>query len=109
MSSKKTQFKPGRSGNPAGRPPGALNKISKPIKERIGDFLNDNFDDVVDAFAKLPPRDKVKLFVDLLPFIVPKQTQLDADMSLNFETMPEPVLDAIVDKLYSKQKKNKDE
>ena len=103
MSSKKTQFKPGRSGNPAGRPPGALNKISKPIKERIGDFLNDNFDDVVDAFAKLPPRDKVKLFVDLLPFIVPKQTQLDADMSLNFQQFTAEQLESIANHLLNKE------
>ena len=103
MSSKKTQFKPGRSGNPAGRPPGALNKISKPIKERIGDFLNDNFDDVVDAFAKLPPRDKVKLFVDLLPFIVPKQTQLDADMSLNFQQFTPEQLESIANHLLNKE------
>ncbi len=57
-------FEKGESGNPAGRPKGALNKKTKELRQMISDFLLENFEEVQKTFKELPPKGKVKLYCD---------------------------------------------
>jgi uncharacterized protein DUF5681 len=61
-------FEQGESGNPAGRPKGSQNKATKELREKICQFLLDNFARVQEEFNNLEGKDKVKFYCDLLPF-----------------------------------------
>ncbi len=65
-------FKQGKSGNPQGKPKGAKNKTGLQLRETITDFLNDNFTKIVKDFNTLKPKDRVKLYCDLLQYGLPK-------------------------------------
>jgi hypothetical protein len=71
----------GQTNNPAGKPVGHLNKLSKELRLQINDFLKDNFPKVVEEFEKLEGKDKVRLYVDLLPYSLPRlqSTELSID------------------------------
>ena len=99
-------FIKGKSGNPAGRPPKALNKISRPLKMRISDFLDLHFNDIELLWPKLPPKEKARLFTDLLPYVVPRMSNIDLDM--NFDKLSEEDLDKIVEKLLNNDRNEKD-
>lgn len=87
-------FKKGESGNPAGKPQGTRNKTTRQMRDLISGFLADNFEDVVEAFEELKPREKVKAYVDLLQYAIPKMqsTQLKSD----FEAMTDEELEELV-------------
>lgn len=70
----------GKTNNPAGRPPGTPNKVTGELREMINDFLNDNIDKVKTDFLKLQPRDRVKLFIDLLQYSIPKFQSIHANI-----------------------------
>lgn len=72
------KFKPGESGNPDGRPPGSVNKVAKPIKERLSDFLNEKILELPDIWIKLTPRDRAGFIKDLVPYYVPKLQNIEA-------------------------------
>jgi hypothetical protein len=93
-------FKPGQSGNIKGRPPKAINKVARPLKMRISEFLDQRFNELPGIWSKLPPKEKARLFVDLLPFIMPKMTNVDLDM--NFSQLSEQDLDMIIAKMMTK-------
>jgi len=87
--------------NRRGRPPKALNRISRPLKARISEFLDERFDEMPAIWSKLPPRERVRLFIDLLPFCIAKMTNVDLDM--NFTQLSDVDLDRIIDNLLNKQ------
>ncbi len=63
--------------NRNGRPRGAKNKIPYDLREKINDFLNDNFETIKKDFEKLNERDKVKFYIDLLNYSLPKFQNID--------------------------------
>lgn len=66
--------------NRAGRPQGTKNKVSQEIRERISDFLENNFDDIQSDIQQLEPRDRIKFFIDLLSFGLPKLKNIEMDV-----------------------------
>ena len=58
--------------DPNGRPKGALNKSGKELRELISNFLVENFEEVQSSFANLEPKEKIKVYCDLLVFAVPR-------------------------------------
>ena len=98
-------FVKGQSGNPAGRPQKAINKISRPLKMRISDFLETHFSDIETLWLKLPPKEKARLFTDLLPYVVPRMSNIDLDM--NFDKLSEEDLNRIVDRLLNANRDEK--
>jgi len=90
-------FKFGVSGNPDGRPKGSTNKTSLQLRETINNFLETNFEKVVEDFAKLKPNERVKFYTDLLNYGLPKlqAVQIEND----FDSLTDDELDHIINKL----------
>ena len=56
-----------------GRKKGTPNAVSKDLRSRISAFLSDNFDEAVQSWRDLSdPRDKLRLYIDLASFGIPK-------------------------------------
>ena len=78
-------FEKGTSGNPAGRPQGTQNKISQEIREKINDFLENNFDTIQADLHSLEAKDRVKFYIDLLSFGLPKLKNVEMGVKTNQE------------------------
>ena len=98
-------FKPGQSGNPAGRRKGSKNKISEKLRKKISDFLLKKFKDVETDFDSMKPALKTKLFVELLPFVIPKHQTNESNISI--ENLNEAELDKVITSLVEKNEANK--
>lgn len=88
------KFIKGQTGNPTGRPKGAKNKVSKGLREAMTDFLNSEFVKLEKDFPLLSPRDRMKFFTDLLPYVMPRlQT---TSLAIDFEKMTDEQLSEII-------------
>ena len=76
------KFKEGQSGNPEGRPKGSQNKLGKDLRERVVNFLSDEFTTVQNDFKTLKPRDRVRLYCDLLQYGLPKLQSVTLEAQL---------------------------
>ena len=99
-------FKKGQSGNPSGRKPGVSNKITKELRERIKDFLEGQWDKIERDFNTLEPKDRVAHFERLLQFILPRMASMDLDANIDLTTLSEASLDALVEKILTKNRSN---
>jgi hypothetical protein len=98
-----SRFKPGQSGNPAGRKKGVKNKIALPLKEQLVDFLNDKIQELPLIWDKLSPRDRATMLKDLYPYFLPKMESVSFDFNLSRLT------DDQVSELISRTFKTKDD
>lgn len=63
----------GRTGNPNGRPVGAVNKSTALAREAIARFIDGNMDRVLQWIEEIEdPKDRVKCVNDLLEYHIPK-------------------------------------
>jgi len=78
------RWRPGQSGNPAGRPIGTRNKFSEKFVHDISDAWQRYGDDILDRVAK----DEPAKFLDVCARLVPKDVQvsLSARMPGNLES-----------------------
>lgn len=97
----KGRYKPGQSGNPQGRPKGAINKLARPSKEILSEFLNTALEELPTIWAKLKPREKAQLLRDLLPFELAKMQSVSVSGEVSFKEMPEEQLDTLAIKIYN--------
>ena len=67
--------------NKNGRPKGIANKVTTEVKELIQQLAADLYQSI--DINELRPTDKAKLFIGLLPYITPKQAQIEASVSSN--------------------------
>lgn len=72
-----------KTNNPNGRPKGKPNRITSDLRAMIKDFLTENYQKVTDDFQKLDPKDRVKVFVDLLQYAIPKYQSVEMDQTVN--------------------------
>jgi hypothetical protein len=76
-----TGFKGIRNVN--GRPKGAVNKTTAETKELIQKIVSNELDKITDLLEKLEPKERIDAVIRLLPYIVPKQSEVSI-------TEPEP-------------------
>jgi hypothetical protein len=80
MTSNKGQFKAGHA-KAGGRTKGSKNKATAKIKERVQSFIDDNFDSMQEDLKQLEPLERVKVYLKLMEFVLPKQKALDIEHS----------------------------
>jgi hypothetical protein len=95
-----SKFKPGKSGHPQGRPKGATNKIARPLKEQLSDFLKEKIKELPEIWNKLNARDKASFIKDLLPYYLAKLQTIQ--VGIEFEQMSDDQLNYIIDILLKK-------
>ena len=91
-------FTKGESGNPEGRPVGSQNKRKKQLREMIENFLVNNFEAVVEGINTMSSKDKIKFYVELLPYGLGKVRAESSDVSLDRLT------DQEIDEIFGKLK-----
>lgn len=67
-----------------GRQKGTKNKVANPLREKIAKFLEDNWEEAEEAWKSInEPKDKVKLYIDLAAYVMPKlqSVQLEAEVN----------------------------
>lgn len=87
-------FSKGQSGNPEGRPPGIKNRINQEIRQRINDFLDENFDTIKEDLKELEPRERVRFYIELLQFGLPKLKAIE--LSNDPDAISEDDLDIVL-------------
>jgi hypothetical protein len=68
-----SRFKPGQSGNPAGRPKGSRNKVSEKLLEALATDFDAHGKDVIEKVRADRPADYLKIVASL----VPKQMEIE--------------------------------
>jgi hypothetical protein len=100
-------FEKGQSGNPSGRRPGAPNKVTTKLRETISAFLDDQFDIIKEDFKELKAPDRVRLYIELLQYGVPKLQSVQ--LETEFDRLSDEQLQEIVDELTNRIKANSNE
>ena len=87
--------------NRNGRRKGAVNKLSKDMRQTITDFLQNNWPEIEKEFCKLKGRDKVNFYRDLLQYSIPKMQAVA--VALEFEKLTDEQLEILCNTLISKE------
>jgi hypothetical protein len=81
----------------SGKPKGAKNKIGLQLRETIAEFLSDNFSKVEADFHSLKPKERVRLYCDLLQYGLPKLQAVS--LEFDFEKLTDEQLDEVIERL----------
>lgn len=77
MKYKDMAYKPGQSGNPAGRKPGSPNHTTAELRMYIHQFIMNNREAMQFDFNELEPKERLAFIEKLLKYILPRQTEPD--------------------------------
>ena len=73
-----------------GRKAETPNKVKKDLRTRISMFLEDNFDEAINTWKCIKePKEKVKLYVDLMKFGIPTLQAVSLDATITQENSVE--------------------
>lgn len=76
-----TNFKGVRNVN--GRPKGAMNKTTANTKAIIQKVVTQELAGLTELMAGLKPKERAEILVKLLPFVIPKQTEISIDAPMH--------------------------
>lgn len=75
--------------NPKGRPKGTPNKTTAELKELIKTFVENEIEEAENLLIELTPKERLDILCKLLPYVLPKQTELISDsdrtVTINFK------------------------
>ena len=67
-----------------GRVAGTPNKVKYDLRQKIKDFADENFDAVIDVWRSIEdPKDKLKAYIDLCTYALPKLQAVQLDANIN--------------------------
>ena len=70
-------FEKGRK-KTGGRKKGATNKTTRSLKEKINDLVEDLYLDVLKDIKNLDEKERLQIFIKLLPYVIPKAERPEA-------------------------------
>lgn len=79
-------FKKGQSGNPKGRKAGTQNKITGKTREVFQLIVEANHEQILKDIAKLEPKDRVKVILDMAQYFLPKMNSATIEANVKNET-----------------------
>ena len=75
-------FKKGHSGNPSGRPIGAVNKTTKELREQLSTIIQEEIQQLPSYFKSITDnKTKIELLSKFLPYIVPKMQSIKQEVN----------------------------
>ena len=80
-----------------GRQKGTLNKKNEQLRTLIGNFLQENFEEVQKEFATLSNKDKVKAYTELLPYALPKMQSVET--TINYDDMSDEQITELLNRI----------
>lgn len=83
-----------------GRVKGTPNKVKGELRARIALFLNDRFDEAIKEWEKITePKDKLKLYLELAQFGIPKLQAVAVDATVTEKNTVEDTLKELSEKI----------
>ena len=64
-----------------GRKKGTPNRVTKGLRETIQLFVEDNFDQIKEDFEVIKPHERIKLYIDLMGYVIPKMKAVEISSS----------------------------
>lgn len=93
------QFKKGESGNPKGRPRGSTVEKTKYIRDWLTSLIGSNAQSLTENFKHLPSKDKWRVITQLMPYVIPKQTETKVKADVNFSQLSDEQVDNIISQI----------
>lgn len=97
----------GQTNNKEGRPIGAVNKVTKELRQRINDFLSENWEQVAIDFSELQPKERLHFYEKLMQYSIPKLQNVFYQTDV--ENKLEALTDSQLNELYEKIKQGNHE
>ena len=69
--------------NVNGRPKGAVNKTTAETKELLQKIVSNELEGIAERLEKLDNKERIDAVIKLLPYIVPRQTEIAVDNKMN--------------------------
>lgn len=108
---RKSAWPTGVSGNPNGRPPGALTKINKAVKEAmqisLSEFVDNKFEEIQEIFETLNEREKLSFFLQILPYAKPRLAAIKQETTIKSESGFEHLSDSELTQFIIQVEKSK--
>jgi len=76
----------GTTNNPAGRPVGSPNKVTKQVRESLQEALSGEIEKIGKLLESLEPKDRLEIIVKLLQYILPKLESETVNFERNWTT-----------------------
>ena len=94
-----SQFKKGQSGNIKGRPKGTTAEKTKYIRDWITSLIGSNAQSMAENFKYLPSKEKWRVITQLMPYVLPKQTEARVKADVNFSQLSDDEVDNIISQI----------
>ena len=97
----------GKTNNPNGRPRGATNKVTRPLKESLALYLELEWPKIQKDIKALEPFQRVQVYEKLLSYTMPRLKSVDGTVELTqkLDGLSDIQLHALIDKILEEDPK----